>query len=196
MWREIHQKIFEKIILKVTPLESVVFTKKYYKYIHITFCLIPLGGPILQYQFKITQRKQQPRAQIFLVQRNIQRFLPKISLFLQWFFQICQLFFSFSLITVLFLFPCKLSCSETRRILFSVEFRNLNFFQYAYHYVPFRHFMHFSSDLFLPFPTIPSHNILIFPTVSSSFLGFSKFTIHFFLHYYNFSKYSSMFLHL
>ena len=49
----------------------------------------------------------------------------------------------------------------------------------------FLHFMPFFSNLFLRFPTVfqefPSSNFLIFPTVSSIFLGFSKFAIHFFL---------------
>ena len=53
----------------------------------------------------------------------------------------------------------------------------------------------FFSDLFLRFPTVPSRNVLIFPTVSSSFLGFSKLAIHFLLHCHCFSTCSSIFLH-
>ena len=45
--------------------------------------------------------------------------------------------------TVSLLTPCKLSFSEPQRTLLSVELRNLSFFQYACHYVPFRHFMPF-----------------------------------------------------
>ena len=62
----------------------------------------------------------------------------------------------------------------------------------------FLHFMPFFSNLFLRFPTVfqefPSSNFLIFPTVSSIFLGFSKFAIHFssFLHFHPFL---TMFLH-
>ena len=66
--------------------------------------------------------------------------------------------------------------------------------------MPFLHFMPFFWNLLLRFPTVfqefPSCNFLIFPRVSSIFLGFSKFAIHFFLHFngffHNFPPFSSI----
>ena len=91
--------------------------------------------------------------------------------------------------------PCKPSCSEPQRTLLSVEVRILSFFNmlasmflvFCFAFPPFHAFF---SNLFLRFPTVfqefPSCNFLIFPTVSSIFLGFSKLAIYFFLHFHVF----------
>ena len=97
--------------------------------------------------------------------------------------------------------PCKLSCSEPQRTLLSVELRTLSFFNmlasmflvFCFAFPPFHAFF---SNLFLRFPTVfqefPSCNFLIFPAVSSIFLGFSKLAIYFFLHFHVFFN---IFLH-
>ena len=85
--------------------------------------------------------------------------------------------------------------------LLSVELRTLSFFNmlasmflvFCFAFPPFHAFF---SNLFLRFPTVfqefPSFNFLIFPAVSSIFLGFSKLAIYCFLHFHVFFN---IFLH-
>ena len=92
--------------------------------------------------------------------------------------------------------PCKLSCSESQRTLLSVELRILSCFKMpsllkALPLLPHAIFLALSY-VFLPvFPEFPSGNFLIFPTVSSSFLGFPRFpSRQWFLH--SFPPFSSI----
>ena len=63
----------------------------------------------------------------------------------------------------------------------------------SFAFLPFHFFFKPFPEFSYGFPKFPSCNFLIFPTVSSIFLGFSKLAIHFFLHFHVF--FFNMFFH-